>query len=69
MTIAKVSRGVQGGNAPPLQGLSRPPAYDTITNPSPALPNVPPTPQVSTNFAPVKDIYLRLNPACIVGVS
>ena len=57
-------RGGAGGKCPP-QGFQLPPpqAYDTITNPSPALPNVPP--QVSTiiNFAPLRT-HVKIKPCC-----
>ena len=50
--------GTGGGNAPQVFQLP-PQAYDTINNPSPALPNVPPPPQVS-NFAPSRThVYIK----------
>ena len=58
--------GRRGANA---QGFQLPPqAYDTINNPSPALPNVPPPPPkfLQLLILPPQGHMSRLNPACCI---
>ena len=60
-------RGPTGGQMPP-QGFQLPPqAYDTINNPSPTLPNVPPPPKfLQLLILPPQGLMSTLNPVTCV---